>query len=243
MSVSAAPRLSGLERTLWPTVGLLAATLVLYEFSPLDLRLQDQLYDFTNRRWLVDARDPLWRVLFYTGPKQVIVVFGLALLVLALGPEGWRRKLGWARRGLWVAFLTLAFAPSLTAIGKEYSNVFCPSEIRRYGGDVRYVKLCEPFPADDRPARRGHCFPAGHCSGGFALLGLAWLRPTRRWRAGAIALGLGVGWIMGLYQMFKGAHYLSHTVTTMLLCWIVAVFGCRVLKADLGRLAPTADSK
>ena len=218
MSVSAAPRLSGLERTLWPTVGLLAATLVLYEFTPLDLRLQDLLYDFTNRRWLVDARDPVWRVLFYTGPKQVIVVFGLALLALALGP-------------------------SLTAIGKEYSNVFCPSEIRRYGGDVRYVKLCEPFPADDRPARRGHCFPAGHCSGGFALLGLAWLRPTRRWRAGAIALGLGVGWIMGLYQMFKGAHYLSHTVTTMLLCWIVAVFWCRVLKADLGRLAPTADSK
>ena len=167
MSAPAAPRLSGLERTLWPTVGLLAATLVLYEFTPLDLRLQDLLYDFTNRRWLVDARDPVWRVLFYTGPKQVIVVFGLALLALALGP-------------------------SLTAIGKEYSNVFCPSEIRRYGGDVRYVKLCEPFPADDRPARRGHCFPAGHCSGGFALLGLGWLRPTP-----ALAHGRHCTWTRG----------------------------------------------
>jgi membrane-associated PAP2 superfamily phosphatase len=32
---------------------------------------------------------------------------------------------------------------------------------------------------------------------------------------------MAMGWIMGLYQMLKGAHYLSHTVTTMLLAWII----------------------
>ncbi len=26
---------------------------------------------------------------------------------------------------------------------------------------------------------------------------------------------------MGLYQMLKGAHYLSHTVVTMILLWII----------------------
>jgi membrane-associated PAP2 superfamily phosphatase len=33
--------------------------------------------------------------------------------------------------------------------------------------------------------------------------------------------------------MFKGAHYLSHTITTMLVAWIVVLLWRRVL-----RLAP-----
>ena len=63
---------------------------------------------------------------------------------------------------------------------KKYTNVFCPSEIRRYRGDTAYAKLCAPFPADDRPARRSGCFPAGHASGGFALLGLLLVRAGGR---------------------------------------------------------------
>jgi membrane-associated PAP2 superfamily phosphatase len=35
---------------------------------------------------------------------------------------------------------------------------------------------------------------------------------------------------MGLYQMLKGAHYLSHTTTTMLLAWIVVLLWRRALR-------------
>lgn len=220
------------DRSLWPAVLLLVAVVALFEFTPLDLRLQDHFYDFDSHRWIVDARNPAGRVWFYTGPKAVIIALGATLLVLALGPGRWRERARLDRRDLLVAVLVLGTGPALVGLGKNVTNVFCPSEIRRYGGSAPYVALCSPYPEDDRPASRGHCFPAGHASGGFALLGLAWLRRTRRAWWGGLALGLGVGWAMGLYQMLKGAHYLSHTLVTMLLTWIVVLAWRRVLGAN-----------
>ncbi len=223
-------RAAGLDRTLWPALLLLAGSLALFEFTGLDLALQDNFYDFAQKRWLVDAADPLGKLIFYNGPKAAIILLAVAVLTLALGPERWREKLRFGRRDLWVALLTLVTVPVLAGLGKDHSNVFCPSEIRRYGGDVAYVKLCSPYPVNDQPDRRGHCFPGGHASGGFALLGLMWLRRTRGWKLGGLALGLGVGWWMGFYQMLKGAHYLSHTVTTMLLAWIILLAWRRIVR-------------
>lgn len=223
-----------LDRTLWPAVLLLAGVLALFEFTNVDLALQDHFYDFARHRWIVDGNEPVGRAVFYNLPKIGVIVTGVAFLVLALGPARWRERLHLERRGLWVAVATLATVPALAGLGKNFTNTFCPSEIRRYGGGVPYVKLCEPYPSDDRPAQKGHCFPAGHASGGFALLALAWLRPSRRTRFVGIALGLGLGWYMGTYQMLKGAHYLSHTVTTMLLAWIVALAWRRVLMQGAG---------
>jgi membrane-associated PAP2 superfamily phosphatase len=40
-----------------------------------------------------------------------------------------------------------------------------------------------------------------------------------------------VGWIMGGYQMLKGAHYISDTLVTMLLAWIIhLVLRCALLR-------------
>jgi membrane-associated PAP2 superfamily phosphatase len=228
MSLVFAPSPSSRPR-LWPAVAALAAGLALFEFTGLDLTVQDRLYDFAANRWLVDGNEPVGRLVFYNAPKIGVIATGVALLVLALGPETWRARLRADRRGLVIAVLTLAALPALAGLGKNFTNVHCPSEVRRYGGSAPYVKLCSPYPEDDRPAAKGRCFPAGHASGGFALMGLAWLRASPRWRRGMIALGLAAGWWMGAYQMAKGAHYLSHTVTTMLLAWLVAALWARAL--------------
>lgn len=225
-------------RSPWVTLGLLAGVLALFEFTPLDLALQDNFYDFAQRRWAVDAAAPLGRLVFYHGPKALVGVIALTALALAAGPARWRERGQLDRRGLWLAVLVIATVPALAGLGKTHTNVFCPSEIRRYGGDVAYVKLCAPFPADDRPSRRGGCFPAGHASGGFALLGLLAVRASRGWRRGVIALGLGLGWWMGGYQMLKGAHYLSHTVTTMLVAWLVVLLWRRALRIGNDKAAP-----
>jgi membrane-associated PAP2 superfamily phosphatase len=222
------------DRTLWPAVLLLAGVLALFEWTNLDLALQDRFFNFATGRWWIDATNPVGRVLFYTGPKAGIIALGLALIAVALGPARWRVRLALARRDLFVAVLALASVPALIGLGKNVTNVFCPSEIRRYGGDVPYVALCSSYPENDRPATRGHCFPAGHASGGFALFGLMWLRRTRRaWWAG-LALALGVGGTMGAYQMLKGAHYLSHTLVTMLVAWIIVLSWRRLLGARAG---------
>lgn len=225
---------AGIDRALWITLGLLAGVLALFEFTNLDLWLQDHCFDFETRRWLVDEKAPLGRLVFYNGPKALVWVIALTTLTFAAGPARWRERLQLDRRGLWLGVLVIATVPALAGLGKKYTNTFCPSEIRRYGGDTAYVKLCEPFPADDRPARRGGCFPAGHASGGFALLGLLLVRATRRWRNTVIALSLGLGWWMGGYQMLKGAHYLSHTLATMLVAWLVVLLWQRALRIPAG---------
>lgn len=218
------------NRATWVTLALLAGVFALFELTDLDLALQDRFYDFEAQRWAVDAKDPLGRAIFYNGPKALVWVIALSVLALAAGPARWRENFRFNRRGLWLAVLCIATVPALAGLGKTLTNVFCPSEIRRYGGDVAYAKLCEPFPAGDRPERKGGCFPAGHASGGFALMGLLALRGSRRWRFSAIALGLGLGWWMGFYQMLKGAHYLSHTLTTMLVACLVVLLWQRVLR-------------
>lgn len=213
----------------------LALSLVVFEVTDLDLWLQDFFYDRATGRWWVDGNEPLGRALFYDGPKALVWLVALTALALALGLGCWRARWRLDRRGLWLAVATIATVPALAGAGKSLTNAFCPSEVRRYGGDMPYTKLCAPYAADDLPTRRGHCFPAGHASGGFALMGLLALRPTRRWRRGALALGLGLGLWMGLYQMLKGAHYLSHTTTTALVAWIVIALWRAVFRPGMVR--------
>jgi membrane-associated PAP2 superfamily phosphatase len=210
-------------RWLIGSLAMLAVSFAFFEFTDTDIVVQDRFLNFATGEWRVDASDPLGRALFYNGPKFLIIAGAVAMLMLASGPAAWREAADVDRRGLALALLTLASVPLLVGAGKATTNVFCPSEIRRYGGDVGYVKVLERFPDDDRPSRKGHGFPAGHSSGGFALFGLLWLRRGRAWRAAVVALAVAVGWWMGAYQMMKGAHYLSHTVFTMLFALCIAL--------------------
>ena len=213
-----------MDRTLLPATALLLILFGLFELSGIDLWLQDHFYNFGTRAWMVDADAALPRLLFYSGPKILIWVLAAGLLTLAVAPPRWRDRLplrGATRRDLWVTIAAMAAGPLLIATGKATTNVFTPREIRHYGGFAPYVKVCESYPANDRPAKRGRGFPAGHASGGFALMALAGLAGTRGKRRLCVAAGLAIGWMMGSYQMLKGAHYLSHTVVSMLLCWIV----------------------
>ena len=119
-------------RTPWAALLLLAGSVALFEFTGLDLWLQDHFYNLAPHRWLVDENEPVARTIFYNGPKTL----------------------------MWLGVLVIATVPALAGLGKKYTNVFCPSETRRYRGDTAYAKLCSPFPADDQLARRDGCFPA-----------------------------------------------------------------------------------
>jgi membrane-associated PAP2 superfamily phosphatase len=222
------------RRSTWPALVLLASVIVLFECTQLDLAVQDWLYDFSRERWLVDAAAPWPRLAFYTGPKVLLIAFGVGLLALAAGPARWRDRLHAGRcerRACLLVFLTLATAPSLIGALKATTNVFCPSEIQRYGGDIAYVPVTTCYSPENRPAKRGRCFPAGHASGGFALLALSAFARTRKGQVIGWSIGAVAGLWMGLYQMAKGAHFLSHTLVTALVAWLVYVGWERVLDA------------
>jgi membrane-associated PAP2 superfamily phosphatase len=213
------------------------------EFSEFDLRVQDLLFDFAHGCWRVDGAEPLGRALFYAGPKLFLAGFGFAALMLGVSPARLRAQLGFGAVplvGIWVFVLTLATTPALVGWSKSVTNVFCPSEIRRYGGQIPYVKLFEVFPPKTKPPRKGRSFPAGHASGGFALMALAGTAHTRRGQIVSISVGLAMGSAMGVYQMAKGAHYLSHTVITALLAWIIFALWSRCLSSRTAAILESA---
>ena len=91
----------------------------------------------------------------------------------------------------------------------------CPYNLLEYGGtekahSVIYFLL-------HRSADAGGCFPAGHASGGFALLGLVFLVHSRRESISVILMSSLIGLSMGFYQQARGAHFLSHTLATQAL--------------------------
>ena len=97
----------------------------------------------------------------------------------------------------------------------------CPHALSRFGGSVPYVKLFDSYPPAQRPDHQQRCYPAGHASGGFALMSLCYLFGTPRRRRIAVLSGVAAGWITGLYKMVIGDHFLSHTIVSMLMAWII----------------------
>jgi membrane-associated PAP2 superfamily phosphatase len=73
------------------------------------------------------------------------------------------------------------------------------------------------------------CFPAAHASGGFALLSLFFLFKTRKNKMLALAAAMTTGWTTGLYKMLIGDHFLSHTIVTMLLAWLIILIIARTI--------------
>jgi len=199
-----------------PPVLLLLLALVL-SWSPLDAALQQTFYD-PAAGWLVDAKASWPRRLFYDGPKLALVVMGAVLgLLLLLG--FWERRLRGFRRELVFLLLCLALVPTAANRLKQVTDVYCPSQTTEFGGRYRHVPPFGTHPEAVRPP--GRCFPAGHASGGFALLALGWLSGRPSWRIAGLGVGLAVGSAMAAYQMAKGAHFLSHSLATLALAWLM----------------------
>lgn len=224
------------RRLAWP-FALLSLTLLLFESTGLDLWVQDLFYDAAARQWWIHKDDPVPRLIFYTGAKRAIIVFGL--VVLAACVASFRREsLKPHRRRLLLLTLALILVPGIVAGSKNVTNVHCPWAMDRYDGDQPYVRVLEGHPPGDYPRRTGKCFPAGHPTGGFALMALFFVFPGRRARRGGLALGLTLGWIMGLFQMLKGAHFLSHVIISMIASWMVIVAIDGLLERWMGKPFP-----
>jgi membrane-associated PAP2 superfamily phosphatase len=201
-------------------IGLIV-TLALEVWTPMDLWLQDHFYHFSTEQWLVDPRAPGPRFWFYNLAKILLIAFGSLLLLRAFNLKWAARILPMERKDAIYALVCLGGIPLLIGLGKNISHVHCPSELLRYGGTEEYHRVLDFHTSYNKV--RPHCFPAGHASGGFALFGLYFIRR----KPGMLCVGMIYGWVMGLYQMFKGAHFLSHTLFTMFFALLFAAAAAR----------------
>jgi membrane-associated PAP2 superfamily phosphatase len=224
------------NRAILATGLLLVATLAVFETTSLDLRLQDRFYD-AGHGWWVDRDAPLPKLIFYDAPKVLIGVIGAFLVWCLAAPASKAARLPLSRREAAFLLVCIGLIPLTAGTLKKTTGVFGPWKITRYGGEHPYRTLFESIP-HVAGQERGRGFPAAHCSGAFALMGLYFVGKTPKARRWGLAVGLTTGWIVGTYQMLKGVHYLSHTVVTMIVAWLMIQLLARAF--GLGSDAPQA---
>jgi membrane-associated PAP2 superfamily phosphatase len=185
-----------------------------------DLWFQSLFWD--GRSWLIPHDHPVGMALAYRGPKALIILAAVILIGVALFRP---------RRRVRALFLLACFAlvPVVCTQLRAVSHMATPLDLKLYGGAHEHLLLFQAKPAG-YPC---HAFPAGHASGGFALMACHWILTERRWRG--LALGLGVGTWMGFYQVARGEHFLSHTLATGLIAWLLCAGLAWAMRGPLTR--------
>lgn len=123
---------------------------------------------------------------------------------------------------LWLTLIAIVFSSEMIGHLKRASDVYCPIKIQAYGGteNIPLSAIHEPFPSF--AANGGQCWPGGHSITGFIFVacffGLYRLG-LRRAAWISLAIALCYGNFLGLIQVIRGQHYLSHQLWSGFLCW------------------------
>lgn len=199
---------------------ILIFVIALFQFSELDILVQTHFFDFETKKWIVDENEPISKFFFYNGAKNSLLIFAVLILFSLI----FFRKnslIKEYKKGLIIVLLAVAVVPSVVGTLKAVTNTPCPNNINYFGGEYPDIKVFDSYPKDFIQKSKIKCWPAGHASGGFALLSLFFLFKTTSNRKKSIIYALIIGWSMGLYKMFVGDHFLSHTIVTMVLSWLL----------------------
>jgi membrane-associated PAP2 superfamily phosphatase len=198
----------------------LCLALIWFELTSTDIWMQDILFNRQTNTWLLHKPGWLLHFALYDGIKILLVLVAFALLINLL----FFRKhslIQQYHQGLRIVLFSLILIPATIGALKDTTNIACPKDTVVYGGALPYVKVFESYPAGQQPKEQQRCFPAGHASGGFALMSLYFLFHSERNRRRALLFGIVAGSLMGGYKMLIGDHFLSHTVVTMISAWLL----------------------
>lgn len=210
------------------TAIILIATILIFDFSGIDIWLQDYFYRFDSQQWLVDRDNEILKFIFYSGIKKLFILMVLAMLVALIFFRK-SRLVKQYRSGLLIVCLSGIAVPALIGGLKAYTNVPCPKNIYHYNGTFPYVTILGSYPDSFRQTEKMECYPAGHAGGGFALLGLFFLFKRKKHKIVAVICVQIIGWSIGGYKMMIGDHFLSHTVVAMLLAWMTVLVVARLV--------------
>ena len=202
------------------TFPALLITFLIFEFIPIDIVIQDFFYNFEFHQWILDKNSEIPKLIFYDGIKKIYILFVIGLLLSFIFLRQ-QRIIIHNKKGLLIVLLSCICVPLLIGLLKGVTNVPCPKDIRHYGGDYPYVTVLSEYPSTFKQTANIRCYPAGHASGGFALMSLFFLFSTKRKKIIALISAITLGWIIGNYKMLIGDHFFSHTLITMILSWLL----------------------
>ncbi len=137
----------------------------------------------------------------------------------------------WRRNAQWVTgALLMGLGTAVVGILKATSHHSCPWDLMEYGGKALSYPLFDAAPAGSGP---GRCFPGGHASSGFMVMGLffAFWRERPRLAWGMVAAGIVLGLGMGYGQVMRGAHFFSHNLWAGWWVWFSQVVAYGLVSA------------
>jgi membrane-associated PAP2 superfamily phosphatase len=200
----------------WWTLASLALLLA-WDAAGLDVplaRLVGGAHGFPLRdHWAVTT-------LLHHGARDLAWLAAAWLLAGVWWPTGVLRRLARAGRVQWL--VTVLVSVVLVNLLKYASQTSCPWDLAEFGGVARHISHWAWGQVDGGP---GRCFPAGHASAGFAFMGGYFVLRRAAPRAAVLLLviALAAGLTLGVAQQLRGAHFMSHTLWTAWLCWVVAI--------------------
>ncbi len=212
------PRL--LRGHLWVPLALALLASAMLMGAGGDQWLADRLYRLEGQQWALQNAWVTTHLIHQAG-KWTSSVAALVAIVLCF--HAWRteRAPAW-RWPLLYLVLAVAQGTGVVSLLKSLTNMDCPWDLARYGGTRQFIGLFATRPPG---MPRGVCFPGGHSSAGFAWVSLYFfalmVHPAWRWRG--LALGLLAGGVFGVSQQLRGAHFLSHDLWTLAICWTVSL--------------------
>ncbi|ERK18455.1 putative membrane protein [Pantoea sp. AS-PWVM4] len=182
---------------LWSRHESLDIAISQFWFDPLTQR-----FPWQHNRWLDLINHRLL--------KDAIIIGGVVMLLRGIQIRDGRRVL--------VALL-LGLGPLVIGILKAHSAHSCPWDLAMFGGKAANFTLLSAVPENSGP---GQCFPGGHASSGFAVMGLFFLWWPEKPRLALLALlaGIALGLLMGYGQVMRGAHFFSHNLWAGWWVWL-----------------------
>lgn len=204
---------------------LFAASILVLNGLHMDLRLTDALFLWEGGAWM--RHYWLFDEVIHSGGRLLVDGMVIVLGVLLAGSFA-SSTLRPYRKGLLYLMTVILCAIGLINTVKGVSGIPCPWSILRYGGNEPFRDIWSGFSFE-----RG-CFPAGHASGGYAWVALYFFARVYfpRIRYWGLAVGLGLGLVFGVGQQLRGAHFISHDIWTLMICWYISLIGYLVFFRD-----------
>jgi membrane-associated PAP2 superfamily phosphatase len=204
------------------TALVLISAVLFFGLSGTDVWVESHFYNPQTHQWIVDTNNGVLKFIFYDGIKRLLII--IAVLFLFGLIIGWKK--GWMRgyrRGFIIVILSSIIVPVAVGSLKAVTNMPCPKNVETFGGAYPHTCVWEKYTSKACHLEKQKCWPAGHASGGFALLSLVFLFHSHRNKILSAIGAMVIGWSMGSYKMLIGDHFLSHTVITMILAWLLVL--------------------
>lgn len=205
-----------------PRLALVSIPLLLIAWQlacRIDLPWAGWLFHWEGDAWSL-KRSVLLETVLHRGGRTASQLAWLGLLAATLVHWAKPASAPWTRPAARLLLALLA-STACVALLKAVTQVDCPWDLSGFGGQRAYVPLLAPRPASLGPAA---CFPAAHAASGYAWVAsyFFFLHVAPRWRHAGLAVGLLAGGVFGLAQQLRGAHFLSHDVASLAVCWTIA---------------------